>query len=177
MRTIRYRMARTGAERGAALVEFALIFPLFMTLALGMFSGGQAYDKKLEMTHSSREAARYGGALAENESFTAPATWATTVRDVAISRAAGDLSADQLCVALVTGTGVGTATSTDFVWKGTNSGAVSGGTAGCYNDGTTDASQRRVQVLARRPATIQALFFSFDLQMRAQGTSLHEDDL
>lgn len=176
MLTRRYRLARGESERGAALVEFALIFPFFMTLVLGMFSGGQAYDRKLQMTHASREGARYGAALAESEPFTAPDTWATTVRDVVVARSSGDLVDDQVCVALVTGTGVGTATDATFVWKGLDSGAVSGATAGCYDDGTTDPTERRVQVLSRRPATIQVLFLAFDVQLTARGTSQHEDD-
>lgn len=171
----RVRAAR-GQQRGAALVEFALIFPFFMTLVLGMFSGGQAYDRKLQMTHASREGARYGSSLSEDEVFTAPTTWATTVRDVVVSRSAGDLTTEQICVALVTGTGVGGAADATFVWKGANSGAMSGATVGCYNDGTTDASQRRVQVLTRRTAKIQALFFTFDVRLTARGTGQHEDD-
>lgn len=162
-------------ESGAALVEFALIFPVFMTLILGMFTGGQAYDRKLGMTHASREGARYGATLSEDQVFTSPVTWATTVRDIVTARSAGGLASNQICVALVTGTGAGTATGTSFVWKGADSGALGGATTGCYNDGTTDPSQTRVQVLTARPATIQGLFFRINLSLNARGTSAHED--
>lgn len=171
-----HKTLQAGSERGAALVEFALIFPFFMMLVLGLFSGGQAYDRKLQMTHASREAARYGASLSEDEAFTAPTTWATTVRDVVVARSGGLLDADQICVALVSGTNIGTAASADFVWKGANSGAESGATAGCYDDDTTDGSQERVQVLTRRGAEIQLLFRDIDVTLSARGTSLHEED-
>ncbi|MGH9179270.1 MAG: TadE/TadG family type IV pilus assembly protein [Acidimicrobiales bacterium] len=171
-----HKTAQARTERGAALVEFALIFPFFMMLVLGLFTGGQAYDRKLQLTHASREAARYGASLAGDETFPAPTTWATTVRDVAISNSGGLLNADQICVALVSGTNIGTATGTDFVWKGGNSGAESGATAGCYDDDTTDGSQERVQVLTQRGAKIQLLFRDIDIRLRARGTSLHEED-
>ena len=40
------RLRSEPGERGAALVEFALILPVFMMLVLGMFSGGIAYNHK-----------------------------------------------------------------------------------------------------------------------------------
>ena len=172
-----HEIRRAHGDRGAALVEFALIFPIFMSLILGMVSAGLAYNRKLDMTHATREGARYGAALADDEVFTAPATWATTIRDVVVARSAGDLKIDQICVALVSGTGVGTATTTDFVWKGSNSGAVVGSTAGRYNDGTTDASQHRVQVLSRRPDRIQALVVGWNVTLSTRATSQHESDL
>ncbi|MGH9268978.1 MAG: TadE family protein, partial [Acidimicrobiales bacterium] len=38
---------RRRPEHGAALVEFALVFPLFFMLVLAMFTGGVAYNAKL----------------------------------------------------------------------------------------------------------------------------------
>src|SRR5438105_9682196 len=42
-------------ESGAALVEFALILPVFMMLVLGTFTGGLAYSTKQEITSAARE--------------------------------------------------------------------------------------------------------------------------
>jgi Flp pilus assembly protein TadG len=36
--------SRSRTERGAALVEFAIILPVFMIIVLGMFSGAVAYN-------------------------------------------------------------------------------------------------------------------------------------
>ena len=174
--TKRFRRRVERGERGAALVEFALILPIFMTLVLGMFSGGQAYDRKLQMTHASREGARYGASLAEDEIFTAPSTWATTVRDVVVERSAGELTNDQVCVALVAGAGLGTATAADYAWKGSNSGGDLGALTGCYNDGTTDPSDKRVQILTRRSAEIDALFFTIPITLRSEAAAFHESE-
>ncbi|MCA1674362.1 MAG: pilus assembly protein, partial [Actinobacteria bacterium] len=103
MRQIRQATSRSGNERGAALVEFALILPLFMMLILGMFSGGIAYNQKLDVTHATREGARYGATVAETQTF-AIGTWAEGVRELVVERSAGDVTADQVtCVALVEG--------------------------------------------------------------------------
>ena len=66
---------RHGVERGAALVEFALILPVFMILVLGTFTGAIAYNQKLDLAHAANEGARYGGTLPQNQTtFTSPAT-------------------------------------------------------------------------------------------------------
>ncbi len=44
LQTIR-RKCRPRDERGAALVEFALLLPLLMCLLLGTVTGGIAYNK------------------------------------------------------------------------------------------------------------------------------------
>src|SRR5438445_8283280 len=97
-------------ERGAALVEFALILPVFMMLLLGLISGGQDYNHKLDLTHAVREGARYGSTLPSSTplgSFTsgtcAGATWANVVQSTVVARSGGSLACDQVCVALVTG--------------------------------------------------------------------------
>src|SRR5712691_4500636 len=74
------RLSRAGdGERGAAMVEFALLLPVFMMLVMGAFSGAIAYNQKLDLAHAAREGARYGATLPENQAtFTSPATnWAT----------------------------------------------------------------------------------------------------
>src|SRR5207253_7197551 len=73
---------RHGVERGAALVEFALILPVFMMLVLGTFTGAIAYNQKADLSHAANEGARYGGTLPQDQTtFTSPATnWATAVQ-------------------------------------------------------------------------------------------------
>ncbi|MDR9450988.1 MAG: TadE/TadG family type IV pilus assembly protein, partial [Acidimicrobiia bacterium] len=50
-------------ERGASLVEFALVLPLIMMIVLGLVSAGVAYNLKITLTHAAREAARYAAIL------------------------------------------------------------------------------------------------------------------
>ena len=52
---------RSGAEdeSGAAMVEFALILPLLMTLVLGLMDFGKAINYWIDQTHLANEAARW----------------------------------------------------------------------------------------------------------------------
>lgn len=45
-------------DRGAALVEFAVVAPLLLTLLLGMVEAGWAFNNQLDTTHAAREAGR-----------------------------------------------------------------------------------------------------------------------
>src|SRR5258708_12152723 len=56
--------ARARGEQGASLVEFALIVPLLFALVLGIATGGLAYNRKISITNSRREGARFGATLA-----------------------------------------------------------------------------------------------------------------
>ena len=57
-----FRSTRARAQRqegGATLVEFALILPVFAMLLFGMITAGLALNDKQEITHATREGARY----------------------------------------------------------------------------------------------------------------------
>lgn len=51
------------SERGAALIEFSLVFMFLMTIALGGFEFGMAFRDSLAVSSAAREAARIGGAV------------------------------------------------------------------------------------------------------------------
>jgi Flp pilus assembly protein TadG len=97
--------APARGDRGAVLIEFAVIFPLLAMLLFGMLSGGIVMNRKLSVTHSTREAARYGATVPIDQLGT-PEAWAEHVQDVAVERSGGVLSADQVCVALMDGSTV-----------------------------------------------------------------------
>ena len=46
-------------ERGAALVEFALVLPLLLVLLLGMLEFGKAYNYWIDTTHLANQGARW----------------------------------------------------------------------------------------------------------------------
>ncbi|MGO9271829.1 MAG: TadE family protein [Terriglobia bacterium] len=52
----------TTGERGAEIVEFAFVAPLLITLVLGIFWVGRAYNTYQTITHAAREGARYAAA-------------------------------------------------------------------------------------------------------------------
>ncbi|HEX9854709.1 MAG TPA: TadE/TadG family type IV pilus assembly protein [Acidimicrobiia bacterium] len=46
------------SERGAALVEAAIAFPLLLMLVFGIIAFGRAYNTKVTVTHAARESVR-----------------------------------------------------------------------------------------------------------------------
>src|SRR3954462_7637917 len=51
------------SERGAVLVEFALVFPILVMLLFGLLSGGLAWNQNLALSQGVRVGARYGATL------------------------------------------------------------------------------------------------------------------
>jgi hypothetical protein len=52
-------LRRSKDERGAAMVEFALVLPLLLTLVLGMMEFGKAFNYWIDATHLANEGARW----------------------------------------------------------------------------------------------------------------------
>ncbi len=48
----------TRSERGAALVEFAVVVPLFLVMIFGIMEAGWMFSQQVEMTNATREGAR-----------------------------------------------------------------------------------------------------------------------
>jgi Flp pilus assembly pilin Flp len=57
------RHFRRHRDEGAAAVEFALLFPIFMILAMGIITVGTAFSRQINVTQAAREASRYGATL------------------------------------------------------------------------------------------------------------------
>ncbi len=153
-------------DRGAVVVEFALVMPLLIFILLGTITAGLALNDDLQLNHSTRDAARYGATVPENQAFTS-GTWATNIQSVVVSRFGGDLTASDVCVALVAGTTPvpsSSAYTTD-----------SGGGA-CFDDSGAGISDTRVQFSASLPATIETGLFTFDLTLSTETVSMHESN-
>ena len=54
----RSRQLLTVRERGAALIEFALIMPILFLLIFGIVEFGRGYHTKTSLAHAAREAVR-----------------------------------------------------------------------------------------------------------------------
>jgi Flp pilus assembly protein TadG len=172
-------MATTSnRERGAALVEFALVLPLVLMLAFGIVTSAVTYNHKIDLTHAAREGARYGATLAQLQCTGTPnpcgtKTWAQVVQSVVVQRAFGDVTAADVCVALVTGNpggvvGSGFSVNTALV-TGT---ATTDGT--CYSDGNDDPG-KRVQVAIRKTGdSINAIVFKIPVTLTSQATAKFE---
>ncbi len=61
MRQIQSRKQQNGRRRGAAVVEFALVAPVFLTLTVGCIELGRAVVVQQLLTNASREGARVAG--------------------------------------------------------------------------------------------------------------------
>ena len=100
-------LRRSPSDRGAAAVEFALLFPVFMTLAMGLIAAGTAFSRQINVTQAAREASRYGATYdfqAQSPAMTLD-QWLVAV-DTAVTESAGNPDDpmggyDYRCVALV----------------------------------------------------------------------------
>lgn len=165
------------------LVEFALVFPVLVILIMGMFSGGIAYNQKLQITHATREGARYGASLSAAQSFPS-GTWAQNVRNLVIERADGDLSGPgvSVCVALVEGSPATVVTGPNAVTSYATTGAGAASSAPCdptetYAVTANDVG-RRVQVVVSRPGKIDtAILPATNFTMSSEATAKSEGSL
>ena len=158
------RSRAVRGERGAALVEFAIIFPVFMILVLGMFSGGVAYNRQIAIRNAAKEGARYGAPVPRLTTF-ASGTWASNVREVVRERSEQELELAGICVALVTGSPA-VAVSTDHT--------TAGGTNPCFAESEDDG--QRVQVRVTATANLEALVHSFPITLDAEAVGNHEGE-
>ena len=170
MRGPSHRRRRRDA-RGASLVEFALIFPVFAMLLFGMITGGFALNDKQQMTYATREGARYAATVPAGQAFTS-GTWATNVRDLLVARSDGTLTAADVCVSLVQGSpGTVVTPTASYTTKADGTACIGGQTFPV----TTGDQGRRVQVTATKDAKLELIVFgSYDLTLDAQATARSE---
>lgn len=177
-------MAKSSSnERGAAMVEFAFVLPVFMALILGMFTGGSAYSTKLSLNGAAREGGRYGATL---PLASAPAScggsgsstnnWLHCVADATEQAATGDLAAGKpgrsICVAYVHPAGT-VANDVTARLNVTATGVATTSASPCFADGLPN-DIRRVQVAVTRTADLEALVLSRVLNLNARSITRFE---
>lgn len=157
-------------DRGAVLVEFALVFPILMMLLVGTVSGGMVMNRRLEVSQATREAARYGATVAPEQctptSVCGGNTWAQHVRTVAVSRSDGAIESADVCVALVQGPGSAPTPVSPFHTTHPTGGA-------CYVDDSADQGMR-IQVVATYTDEIEAVLTNVPLSITTRATSKAE---
>lgn len=166
----RLRLTRTRRDGGAAAVEFALLFPLFIAIVFGIINFGFAFNQKINLTQAAREASRYGATLSLKASASGNAgtvdTWLAKVRDVALSAGGDDLATGRggryVCVAYVS------ATVTKSLTVG--SGGPSSGQP-CYDDSRDDD---RVQVVVRSDTVLDVLLFGGKINVGSESVTHYE---
>ena len=71
-------------ERGAALVEFALVLSVLVLILFGIIEFGRAYNTKISLTHASREGVRVLAVTGDAEEAVAATRHATPTLDQAL---------------------------------------------------------------------------------------------
>jgi Flp pilus assembly protein TadG len=158
---------RTRDDRGAALVEFALIFPLLAMFLFGIFSGGIVLNRRMAISQAAREGARYGATVPFDQctptSLCGNKTWAELVRSHTVARSQGVAKTAEVCVALVEGSG-----TSPVAISATH--ATTSPAAACFADNSSDPG-RRVQVQIRRADTIELLMTSVPVNTTARSVA------
>ncbi len=152
---------RGNDERGAALVEFAMIAPLIFALFLGMVTGGLSLGNKNSMTNAVREGARFGATLTES------AAWADETRSRVLAQSGGDLTTAQVCVRLV---------KAPSTVRSTSTGCTSAMIALAPSLAEIPTGDCVVLVWARRTSEMQFVFASRQLILDAKSVSSFERD-
>jgi Flp pilus assembly protein TadG len=159
---------RQGRERGAVLVEFAIVMPLLLGLVLGMISFGTWYNNKLNLSTAAREGARYGATL-PFAGYATTNAWLDAVAGAAVGAAGNQLSPSvpsrYICVAFIDSSG-----TTRRVDSG---GSVSYSTgSSCTSDSL--GSESRVQVVVQRAGTINVVLFSSSVTVSGRAVARFE---
>jgi hypothetical protein len=170
---VRDGLSRHSDQRGAALVEMALVLPLLLMLLLGIVSAGIAYNHQLSLTHAARESGRHGATLPVTN-FGSMSAWLDVVAQRAMDDATGSLDPGVpgffLCVAYVHPNGTTALDSTQSRTGGTT-GSYAG--SSCFTDGRP-ADERRVQVVVARDVDFNALVFETTLTLDSEAVSRFE---
>ena len=67
---IKRKIASMKTKRGQGLVEFALVIPILLSMMFGIFEMGRAMWVYTAVANASREAARYGSSVSNNDEDT-----------------------------------------------------------------------------------------------------------
>jgi Flp pilus assembly protein TadG len=158
-----------------------------MMLVLGMFSGGNAYSRKITITNAVREASRYGATLPVGSSMD---DFLFNVGKSTLQNAGDDLKdgvdARAICVAYVYPANDATSSTVDRTFHMSfdssafpvttptaTSGRCTTASGDIYTDGFPD-SERRVNVVASRKSRLEFLLAGYDLTLEDKSATRFE---
>ena len=164
---------RGRGDRGTALVEFAIVLPVLAAVMLGTITGGFALNQKQQITHATREGARYAATIVPDQTFSS-GTWAENVRDLVVERSAGDLTTADVCVSLVSGDpGTVVLPIASHSTMSDHSACIP---SQSYPVNINDTGLR-VQVTASRDAKVEFILGNITAHIRAKATAKSEQPL
>ena len=148
MRLIKKRLG----DRGAALVEAAIVVPILLLFTFGIWTTARAWNISNTLEHAAREAARYGATVDPWDPTVSPPE-VRAIADADLSASAiAPATVDEVCIELI----------------------VDGGTS-C--DGTQANNTGTDQVFIRIEVPdyeLNFLFFSVDVDLSGTAISRHE---
>lgn len=160
-------------ERGAQLIEFAVILPILLSLLFGIVTGGVAFSHNLSIDNAARETARYAATLPVDGDLD---NWLATIADSAIATATGTLDdgqqGRQVCVAYVYPDGSDVEDQTKRLVEDP-SGTRTLANQPCVAD-TRPNDERRVQVVVERGADLIVFYFSKTVTLTSQSIARFE---
>jgi len=185
---------RRANERGATLVEFALILPVFLALVLGAFTTAAAYARKQNLVSAAREGTRFAATLPVspvNSACTTGSTdmdkWLNCVKSAVVQAASGDLGTGgttrYVCIAYINNTGTqqsGVSAADDqtsYAYWDTNDtehGPFVGANSDVCDQSTASSTERQVQVVVKQSATLQVVLATTNLTLKGSSVARFE---
>lgn len=160
-------------DDGAAAVEFALLFPIFVMIVFGTISFGFAFERWINVTQAAREASRF--AATYPMPATGLSTWLADVTTVAKEAADIDSStplADYyVCVRFVNRIGPATTPATTSVSSGSLPGAT------CPTSSTSGLPDNAAEVTVLRKVGLNWVLGSSDASVSGENVSRYEPRL
>ena len=94
---VRKLLENRFGDRGAALVETALVLPILLLLTMGIWSTARAWNLNNTLEHAAREAARFGATVDPWDDGTSPGE-ILAIADADMAAAAIDTTAVTNCI-------------------------------------------------------------------------------
>ena len=142
---------RRFGDRGAALVEAALVLPILLILTFGIWTTARAWNVNNTLEHAAREAARYGATVEPWDGVTSPAA-VIAVSDADLQASAIDPNLVTDCAELVSDTA----------------------SPNCDSHTNNTGTDQVFVKLTYPNYTLQFLFFSKDVNLEAVAVSRFE---
>ena len=98
------RASNRRSDRGAALVEAAIVLPMLLLLTFGIWTTARAWNVSNTLDHAAREAARYGATVDPWDPGTSPGA-VRAIADADLTGSSIDPTTVGGCVELVADTG------------------------------------------------------------------------
>jgi len=148
---------RLEGDRGAVLVEFALVMPILVMLLFGLVSAGMAWNQNLSLSSAARAGARYGATLPTSTTGTTMDDYLAAITQRVIDSSEGNLGSSVtsrvICVAYWHPSGTATLDQ-NRARTLTNTTVTTSSTTPCFTDGQ-GSDDKRIQITVQRTGTIQ----------------------